>query len=87
MEPPSTVYPKKADTVAMMKAKNSDFMIPHQTYQSTNVYCKPNSRLVDVIIPPNQQVAAAKKQERSKEEKINNAPVIKMARHEEPRYD
>jgi hypothetical protein len=42
---------------AKLEAKNSDFIIPHQTYHSTNVYCKPNSRLVDVIIPPNQQVA------------------------------
>lgn len=27
------------------------------------------------------------KQELSKEEKINNAPLIKMAEYEEPRYD
>ncbi|MGJ0315408.1 hypothetical protein NG754_02610 [Aliarcobacter cryaerophilus] len=36
---------------------------------------------------PNQEVETAKKQELSKEEKINNAPLIKMAEYEEPRYD
>lgn len=41
----------------------------------------------EVISTPKQEVAKIKKQEISKEEKINNAPLIKMAEYEEPRYD
>ena len=41
----------------------------------------------ELLSAPNQEVETAKKQELSKEEKINNAPLIKMAEYEEPRYD
>ncbi|MPN38337.1 hypothetical protein SDC9_185861 [bioreactor metagenome] len=43
----------------MIKAKNKDLIIPHHTNHSTKVNCKPYSKSVAVIMPPNQQVAKA----------------------------
>ncbi len=41
MDPPSTVKPKKEDTLAIMKANAIDLIIPHHTNHSLNEYCNP----------------------------------------------
>ena len=38
IEPPSTVYPKYADTLAIINAKKSDLMKLHQMYHSMKQY-------------------------------------------------
>lgn len=50
IDPPSTVYPKKDETLEMMNAKNSDFMTPIQKNQLSKSCCKPAVKSDAVII-------------------------------------
>lgn len=47
----------------------------------------PNIEKASELLSSKKEVAKIKKQEFSKEEKINNAPFIKMVEYEEPKYD
>ena len=58
-EPPSAVYPKNDDTLAMMKAKNKLLMILIQTNHSLNEWRIPSVRSSGDMICPTYAVAYA----------------------------